>query len=127
MGSLQAYRCKRCRTEVVAATRSAGHPASGPRSPQLLCCGEPLKSLAIDSVQGGEIPKRRFARCPRCGYRVQLVMQPLGPLVCLPCQMEMIVLVEHAGQEERKWWGGGRDGDERSSLEEQGQAVWPPC
>jgi DNA-directed RNA polymerase subunit RPC12/RpoP len=92
MGSLWGFRCKRCRAEVLA------RPESGPLmdrrawTPPVLCCGQALRALEPDQVVLVMPSRRRAARCPRCGYQVRLVVHPAGPLVCMVCQTNFVIL-----------------------------------
>ncbi len=98
MGSVRGFRCQRCCAEVLAADpERVGRPGW---APPVLCCGEPLRPLAPDQVLTGilvgALARGRLARCPRCGYRVRLVVHPAGPLVCLICQKEFEIAAREA-------------------------------
>jgi DNA-directed RNA polymerase subunit RPC12/RpoP len=95
MGSVRGFRCDRCHAEILA-TRGAGVFVGGTEwSAPVLCCGQPLKALEPDQVSSGILTARRAARCPRCGYKVHLVVHPAGPLVCMQCQVELVIVGRH--------------------------------
>lgn len=91
MSSIQAFRCGRCRAEVLAtARRAAPYWSIGPDHP-VLCCGQPLRPLELGQVLSVPLPRRRLVRCPRCGYAVWVIVQPVGALVCAGYQAECVV------------------------------------
>lgn len=84
MGSIRGFRCRHCRAELLAPAglRPRRH---GPGVSPILCCGQPLRPLDTGQVLSAPLPRRRSARCPHCGTAVQIIVQPEGPLVCMPC------------------------------------------
>ena len=102
MGSVRGFRCQRCHAEILATDpERAGRPGW---TPPVLCCGEPLRPLAVDQVMAGlpvgAFRRGRLARCPRCGYRVRVVVHPAGLLACLICQKEFEIVAHEAGTRE---------------------------
>ncbi len=82
---IQEYRCGQCRAEVLA--------MPGLRvgwSPPVLCCGQPLRLLEPGLDRLVAIRPRQKARCPRCGYEVHLLAQPVTPLICMVCQVSLL-------------------------------------
>jgi hypothetical protein len=62
----------------------------GPDRP-ILCCGQPLRALDLDQVLSVPLPRHRRVRCPRCGYAVWVIVQPVGSLTCSGCQAQCVV------------------------------------
>lgn len=108
MSSLQGFRCRRCRTEVLAKPplRYRDRDATD-WAPPVLCCGLWLSRLPPDQLLPDQtllekLPARRQALCQRCGYSVQIVVRPDWPLVCAVCREELQTPTEvltraHAG------------------------------
>jgi DNA-directed RNA polymerase subunit RPC12/RpoP len=88
MSSLQGFRCRHCRMELLAQPPELVRHAVADWTPPITCCGSPLLRLPPEQVLGAQLPRRRRARCPRCGAEVRLIVHPDGPLACLICQRE---------------------------------------
>ncbi len=92
MSSVRGFRCQRCRAELLAAAEVPGQASLPEWTPPILCCGGTLCPLPPDQMLAellvGALARGRVARCPRCGYRVRLVVHPAGTLVCMICQRE---------------------------------------
>ena len=91
MGSIRGFRCGRCRGEVLATAKRAGLVDRSDWSPPLLCCGQFLQPVEVGQVLSAAPPRRRRAWCPRCGYEVQVIVHPVGPLTCVSCQTDLLV------------------------------------
>jgi hypothetical protein len=94
MGSIQGFRCRDCRTEILASpalTDLRGHRAW---TPPVLCCGKPLVPVDSDQILPTMLAVRRFAWCPLCGHRVRLIVQPLTSITCMICRGPLVVLTE---------------------------------
>lgn len=101
MGSIQGFRCRRCRGEIVASA-DPDHPldrAVGP--PQVLCCGRPVRPVETAQVLSTSLPSRRIARCPGCGFQVRVIVRPEGPMLCRLCGREMITRERVPEREDR--------------------------
>jgi hypothetical protein len=92
MSSIQGFRCGHCRAELLARPVTANLSGRSGWTPPVLCCGQPLRLLDTGHVLSTPRLPRRIARCPRCGYEVRLVVQPLRPLACLICQTDLVTL-----------------------------------
>ncbi len=92
MGSIRGFRCMQCRAELLATTEPAGLIGRTAWSPPVLCCGKPLRPLEPEQVLSSMLTRHRVARCPRCGYKVRLIVHPAGSLVCMPCQTDYDVI-----------------------------------
>jgi DNA-directed RNA polymerase subunit RPC12/RpoP len=90
MGSIQGYRCGQCRAELLATPVATNHDDRPGWTPPVLCCGQPLRLLDTGQVLSASLLPRRPARCPRCGYQVRLIVQPMKPLVCMVCQTDFV-------------------------------------
>lgn len=101
MASIRGFRCGLCRAEVLASREPASLMGRTDWTPPVLCCGQPLRSLEPDQVLSTMLTRRRVARCPRCGYKVRLVVHPAGSLVCMPCQMEFVVIGGNPDQDDQ--------------------------
>ena len=102
MSSIQGFRCEQCRAELLAppvTTNLDGRPGW---TPPVLCCGRPLRLLDTGQVLSATLLSRRLARCPRCGYQVRLIVQPMSPLVCRVCQTDFVIPGEPPGRTERR-------------------------
>ncbi len=130
MGSMRAFRCQRCRAEMLARVHSlrAGIRAAG--MPSILCCGVPVRAAEPEAVLGdiltGALAQGRAAHCPCCGFSIRLVVHPLGRLVCRDCRVDFLI----GGCEETT--GGGQAGASttfRSLLSpadrRSGAMAWP--
>jgi len=95
MGSIHAFRCGQCRSELLSTPGPANLSRPG-WTPPVLCCGQPLRLLDTAQVLSASLVPRRIARCPRCGCQVRLIVQPTGPLTCVVCQIDLVILGEHA-------------------------------
>jgi hypothetical protein len=94
MGSIQGFKCRDCRTEILASPTLRdlrGHPGW---TPPVLCCGKPLAPVDCDQILSTMLTIRRFAWCPLCRHRVRLIVQPFGVLTCMICQGPLVVLVD---------------------------------
>jgi DNA-directed RNA polymerase subunit RPC12/RpoP len=95
MGSMRAFRCQRCRAEMLARVHAlrAGIRAAG--MPSILCCGVPVRVAEPEAVLGdiltGALAQGRAAHCPCCGFRIRLVVHPLGRLVCRDCRVDFLI------------------------------------
>jgi hypothetical protein len=94
MSSVQGYRCRECRTEIVASPSAAQLGGRIEWTPPVLCCGQPLLPVDSDQILPTMLTLRRFAWCPPCGHRVRLIVQPLGAMTCMVCGGSLIVVVE---------------------------------
>ena len=92
MGSIRGFRCGLCRAEVLATAEPAGLIGRTEWTPPVLCCGQPLRALEPDQVLSTLLTHRRVARCPRCGYKVRLIVHPAGSLVCMLCQTDFVII-----------------------------------
>src|SRR3974390_1315110 len=92
MGSIQGFRCGECRAELLATPVPTNLNGRSGWTPPVLCCGQPLRPLDMGHVLSAPMISRRAARCPRCGYHVRLIVQPMGSLVCMVCQTDFVVL-----------------------------------
>ncbi|MBI4198985.1 MAG: hypothetical protein HY535_00730 [Chloroflexi bacterium] len=101
MASIRGFRCAQCRAEVLATAEPAALIGRSAWTPPLLCCGQPLKSLEADQVLSVLPTRRRVARCPRCGYKVRLVVHPAGSLVCMPCQTDFLIIGGNPDQDDQ--------------------------
>jgi hypothetical protein len=118
MGSLQGFRCRQCRTELLARPPDrTGNPGAEGWAPPLLCCGLLLRPFPTDQVVSARLRRPRRACCPVCGYSVQIVVHPDGPLVCAACRRELVLPIE-------KNPGWARDG---SAADLPGDDVAPPA
>ncbi|MFI5342393.1 MAG: hypothetical protein ACHQ7N_21485, partial [Candidatus Methylomirabilales bacterium] len=88
MGSIRAFRCEWCHAEVLATARHAAVIGGAAWTPPVLCCGQPLRLLETGQVLSARLPRRRVARCARCGYEVCVIVHPVRALVCAVCQAE---------------------------------------
>jgi hypothetical protein len=91
MGSIRAFRCEWCRAEVLATARHAAVIGGAAWTPPVLCCGQPLRPLETGEVLSAWLPRRRVARCARCGYEVWVIVHPVRTLTCAVCQAEFRV------------------------------------
>ena len=95
MSSVRGFRCQRCRGEVLAAAEVPGMADRPDGTPPVLCCGAPLRPLPPDQILAeilvGVLARGRLARCPRCGYRIRLVVHPAGRLVCRSCHSNLTI------------------------------------
>jgi hypothetical protein len=94
MGSIQGFRCRSCRTEILASPALAdlrGHKAW---TPPVFCCGRSLVPVEVDQILPTMLALRRFAWCPPCGQRLRLIVQPSGTLICMVCHARLVVVVE---------------------------------
>jgi hypothetical protein len=89
MGSIRGFRCGQCRGEVLATAKWADPLDRREWTPPLLCCGQLLQPLDVGQILFAIPPPRRKARCPRCGYAVQVVVHPARGLTCLNCQLAL--------------------------------------
>ena len=87
MGSIRGFRCGQCRGEVLATAKWTDPLDRRKWTPPLLCCGQLLQPLDVAQILVAIPPPRCTARCPRCGYAVQVVVHPAGGLTCLSCQL----------------------------------------
>lgn len=101
MASMQGFRCRQCRMELLAKPDPARHLELTGWTPPILCCGQSLQPLTPDQVLSVPLPRRRLARCPRCGYQVRVVIHPVGALVCMLCQREFVLLQDVGAREDR--------------------------
>jgi hypothetical protein len=88
MGSIRGFRCGECRGEVLATAKQAGRSEW---VPPLLCCGHFLQPLDVGQILFATPPRRRAARCPRCGYEVRVIVHPAGALTCISCQADLVI------------------------------------
>ncbi len=97
MSSLRGFRCRQCRAEVLA----SGPATHTDWTPPILCCGAPLHPLSPDQILAeilvGVLAWGRVARCPRCGYRIRVVVHPSGPLVCRNCCTSLMIGAGESG------------------------------
>lgn len=91
MGSIRGFRCEWCHAEVLATARHASVTGRRAWTPPVLCCGQPLRPLETGQVLSAGLPRRRMARCARCGYEVWVIVHPVGALVCAVCQADFVV------------------------------------
>jgi hypothetical protein len=96
MGGIRGFRCNQCHAELITGRSPGGAQIAADRSPPILCCGHPLRALRPDEVVAAMPVRRQVAQCPRCGYVVDLVVHPPGPLVCVLCQIEFGLRVTDA-------------------------------
>ena len=91
MGNLRGFRCEQCRAEILAPVRPSSVVNEAAWMPPVLCCGSPLRPL--DSGEGllASLPQRRFGRCPRCGYKIRIVVHSAGAFVCTLCRTEFVI------------------------------------
>lgn len=90
MSRLQGFRCPRCRLELLVRRPAQLDDASAAGwTPPLVCCGLPLRPLPLDHVPALPRRSRRDARCPGCGYSVQIIVRPAGPLLCAACRQAL--------------------------------------
>ncbi len=105
MGSVRAFRCQRCRAEVLTSAEAPGLNGRPDWTPPVLCCGEPLQPLAPDQFLAGllvgSLARGRVARCPRCGYQVRLVVHPASTLMCMICQKPFEIGLRETGERDR--------------------------
>jgi hypothetical protein len=94
MSSVQGYRCRECRTEIVASPAQTDPRGRTEWRPPVLCCGQPLVPVDSDQILPTMLSLRRFAWCPPCGQRVRLIVQPLGAMTCMRCGGSLIVVIE---------------------------------
>lgn len=99
MGSIQGFRCGQCRGELLANANLNGRLGW---TPPVLCCEQTLRPLDPGHVLSAPMISRRIARCPRCGYQVRLIVQPMSPLVCMVCQTDFVMLNENPDRAERR-------------------------
>ncbi len=92
MASVQGFRCGQCRGELLVAKEPVDRVGRRGWAPPVLCCGQSLRALEPDQSMIGVMGRRRIAGCPRCGYRVRLIVHPAGPLVCMLCQTDFVNL-----------------------------------
>ncbi len=92
MSSIQGFRCGQCRAELLATPVTTNLSGRSGWTPPVLCCGQTLRLLDTGQVLSAPMLPRRMARCPRCGYQVRLVVQPMRPLVCVVCQTDFVTL-----------------------------------
>ncbi len=101
MSSLRGFRCQQCRAEVLA----SGPAACTDWTPPILCCGAPLHPLSPDQILAeillGVLAHGRVARCPRCGYRIRVVVHPARRLVCRSCHTNLTIGAEETGLRDR--------------------------
>jgi hypothetical protein len=120
MGSMRAFRCQRCRAEVLARVEALRAGIRAAWMPPILCCGVPLRVAEPEAVLGdilsGALAQGRAAHCPCCGFRIRLVVHPLGRLVCRDCRSDFMI----GGREESA--GGGQAGASTTS----GPLLSPP-
>ena len=89
MGSIQEFRCRVCRAEILATAELGSFAGWTGGAPPVLCCGRPLEP---DQILAGLLTGRRVACCPRCGYKVRVIIHPAGPLVCMVCQTDFVIV-----------------------------------
>ena len=82
MGSIRGLRCDHCHTEVLATASHAAVIGGAAWTYPVLCCGQPLRPLETGQVLSTTLPRRRVARCGRCGYEVCVIVHPARVLVC---------------------------------------------
>jgi hypothetical protein len=92
MGSVRGFRCQVCRAELLATAELGGLASPTGGAPPILCCGQPLRPLEPDQILVGLLTRRHVACCPRCGYKVRVIVHPAGPLVCMVCQTDFVIL-----------------------------------
>ncbi|MFB3818625.1 MAG: hypothetical protein ACE147_13265 [Candidatus Methylomirabilales bacterium] len=98
MSSVQGYRCRECRTEIVASPSPTDPRGGAGWLPPVLCCGRPLVPVDSDQILPTMLSLRRFAWCPPCGHRVRLIVQPPGAMTCMVCRGSLIVVIEKDGK-----------------------------
>jgi ribosomal protein S27E len=91
MGSIRGLRCDHCHTEVLATASHAAVIGGAAWTLPVLCCGQPLRPLETGQVLSANLPRRRVARCGRCGYEVCVIVHPARVLVCAICQADLVV------------------------------------
>jgi hypothetical protein len=92
MGSVRGFCCQICRAELLATAELGGFAARTGGAPPVLCCGQPLRPLESDQILGGLLKGRHVACCPRCGYKVRVIIHPAGPLICMVCQTDFVIV-----------------------------------
>ena len=92
MESIRGFRCRVCRAELLAPAELGGFAGRSGGAPPVLCCGQPLRPLETDRNLAGLLTRRHVACCPRCGYKVRVVAHPAGPLVCMVCQTNFVIV-----------------------------------
>lgn len=93
MSSLRGFRCRRCRAEVLARSPEirSGNPDAEGCLPPVLCCGQSLRPFPTDQLVSATLRRPRHTCCALCGYSLQIVVHPDGPLVCEVCRRELAV------------------------------------
>jgi len=89
VGSIHGFRCRECRTEVLASPALSDLREHRAWTPPVLCCGRALQPLDCDQIPPTMLALRRFAACPTCRQRVRLIVHPAGPLICMICHREL--------------------------------------
>ncbi len=97
MGSIQGFRCRECRTEILASPALADLRGHKGWTPPVLCCGRPLVPISCDQILPTMLAVRRFVCCPSCGQRARLIVQPSGPLTCMICHAALVLVTEKDG------------------------------
>jgi hypothetical protein len=92
MGSARGFRCQVCRAELLATAELGSFASRTGGAPPVLCCGQPLRPLEPDQILAGLLTRRHVACCPRCGYKVRVIIHPAGPLVCMVCQTDFVIV-----------------------------------
>lgn len=92
MGGVREFRCQVCRAELLATAELGGFAGRTGGAPPVLCCGQPLRPLEPDQILAGLLTRRHVACCPRCGYKVRVIIHPAGPLVCMVCQTDFVIV-----------------------------------
>lgn len=100
MASLQGFRCRHCRMEILARPPERSQDRAAGWTPPVACCGGPLQRLPSEQVLADLLFRRLRANCPRCEYEVQLIVPPVGPLHCLLCQQAFATSDEIRWQED---------------------------
>ena len=125
MGSIRGFRCEHCHAEVLATASHAAVMGGAEWTPPVLCCSQSLRPLETGQVLSAWLPRRRLARCTRCGFEVCIIVHPVRPLVCAICQAEFAVSevdarAVGAGEEQLSGWPSGRwwsvEGDHEGSA-----------
>ncbi len=91
MGSIRGFRCGQCRGEVLATAKRTGPLDRSDWVPPLLCCGHFLQPLDVGQILLATPPRRRMARCPRCGFEVRVIIHPSSAFTCVSCQTDLVI------------------------------------